>query len=154
MTNNDVLRRLRYILNVDDNKMAAIYHLTGEKVSENQMQHWLQKDEDPGFAEMPDEELAVFLNGLIIEKRGRKDGPQPVPEKELTNNILLKKLKIAFQLKDFDMLEILKLADQEISKHELSAFFRKPGHKNYRICNDQIFRKFLTVLQMKISPSG
>ncbi len=154
MTNNDVLRRLRYILNVDDNKMAAIYHLTGEKVSENQMQHWLQKDEDPGFAEMPDEELAVFLNGLIIEKRGRKDGPQPVPEKELTNNILLKKLKIAFQLKDFDMLEILKLADQEISKHELSAFFRKPGHKNYRICNDQIFRKFLTGLQMKISPSG
>jgi len=154
MTNNDVLRRLRYILNVDDNKMAAIYQLTGEKVSENQMQHWLQKDEDPGFAEMPDEELAVFLNGLIIEKRGRKDGPQPVPEKELTNNILLKKLKIAFQLKDFDMLEILKLADQEISKHELSAFFRKPGHKNYRICNDQIFRKFLTVLQMKISPSG
>ncbi len=118
------------------------------------MQHWLKKEEDAGFKEMGDEELATFLNGLIIERRGRKEGPQPVAEKELTNNILFKKLKIAFNLKDFDILEMLKLADQEISKHELSAFFRKPGHKNYRICNDQIFRKFLTGLQMKISPSG
>lgn len=154
MTNNDVLRRLRYILNIDDSKMAAIYQLTGQSVSEKQMEKWLKKEEDAGYKEMPDEELATFLNGLIIDKRGPKDGPQPVPEKELTNNILLKKLKIAFQLKDFDMLEILKLADQEISKHELSAFFRKPGHKNYRICNEQIFRKFLTGLQMKFANSG
>lgn len=154
MTNNDVLRRLRYILNLDDGKMAAIYRLTGQQVSENQMQNWLKKDEDTGFEAMTDEELATFLNGLIIEKRGRKEGPPPVPEKQLNNNILLKKLKIAFNLKDFDILEMLKLAEQEISKHELSAFFRKPGHKNFRTCNDQIFRKFLTGLQMKISPSG
>ncbi len=154
MTNNDVLSRLRYILNVDDEKMAAIYRHTGRQTTEAQMEKWLKKEEDAGFQKMPDEKLATFLNGLIIEKRGRKDGPQPIPEKKLTNNILLKKLKIAFKLKDFDILELFTLADQAISKHELSAFFRKPGHKNFRICNEQFFRKFLTGLQKKICHSG
>lgn len=153
MTNNDILRRLRYILNFDDEKMVAVYQLAGQQISVNQMQNWLKKDEDAGFIAMPDEELALFLNGLIIENRGEKDGPQPAPEKQLNYNILLRKLKIAFNLKDFDILEIMKLADQEISKHELSAFFRKPGHKNFRFCNQQVFRKFLMGLQLKFSKS-
>ena len=111
MTNNDILRRLRYILNFDDEKMVAVYQLAGQQISVNQMQNWLKKDEDAGFIAMADEELAIFLNGLIIENRGKKDGPQPAPEKQLNYNILLRKLKIAFNLKDFEILEIMKLGD-------------------------------------------
>ena len=59
------------------------------------------------------------------------------------------KLKIALNLKSEDVLEILQLAEFQLSKHELSAFFRKPGHKHYRDCKDQVLRNFLKGLQMK-----
>ncbi|HRT46488.1 MAG TPA: DUF1456 family protein, partial [Desulfomonilia bacterium] len=61
----------------------------------------------------------------------------------MKNNDILKKLRIALNLKDTDIIEILKLADFEISKTELSALFRKEGHKNYKECGDQIMRRFL-----------
>ena len=86
---------------------------------------------------------ANFLNGLINDRRGKKDGPQPDPEPRLNNNIIFRKLKIALDLKVEDVLEILALTDVYISKHELSAFFRKPDHKHYRVCKDQILRNFL-----------
>lgn len=61
----------------------------------------------------------------------------------MKNNDILKKLRIALNLKDTDIIEILKLSDFEISKAELSALFRKPDHKNYKECGDQILRRFL-----------
>ncbi|MBN1634984.1 MAG: DUF1456 family protein [Deltaproteobacteria bacterium] len=64
----------------------------------------------------------------------------------MTNNDTLKKLRIALNLKDTDIIEILKLADFEITKSELSALFRKEGHKNYKECGDQILRRFLNGL--------
>jgi len=97
--------------------------------------------------------LASFLDGLINEKRGKKDGPQAEPEKRLTNNIIFRKLKIALNLKDDDVLEIMSLANLRLSKHELSAFFRKPGHKNYRECQAQILRNFLKGVQLKYRPN-
>jgi uncharacterized protein YehS (DUF1456 family) len=64
----------------------------------------------------------------------------------MTNNDILKKLRIALNLRDSDIIEILKLADFEISKTELSALFRKEDHKNYKQCGDQILRRFLNGL--------
>jgi uncharacterized protein YehS (DUF1456 family) len=93
--------------------------------------------------------LAVFLNGLIIDKRGKNEGPQPEPERHLNNNIIFRKLKIALNLQAEDILEIMALAQGQISKHELSAFFRRPEHKHYRDCNDQILRNFLKGAQLK-----
>lgn len=61
----------------------------------------------------------------------------------MTNNDILKKLRIALNLKDTDIVDILKLAEFEISKTELSALFRKEDHKNYKACGDQILRRFL-----------
>ena len=97
-----------------------------------------------------DVELASFLNGFIIEKRGKREGEQPVPEKRLNNNLILRKIKIALNLKDTDMLEYFDLVDFKISKHELSAFFRKPTQKQYRICKDQFLRNFMLGMQFKI----
>ena len=64
----------------------------------------------------------------------------------MNNNDILKKLRIALELKDTDIIEILKLADFDISKAELSALFRKEGHANYKECGDQILRRFLNGL--------
>jgi len=64
----------------------------------------------------------------------------------MTNNDILKKLRIALHLKDTDIIEILKLADFEITKSELSALFRSEDQRNYKECGDQILRRFLNGL--------
>lgn len=149
MTNNDVLRRVRYTFDFNDSKMISIFAQADHNVSREQISDWLKKDEDEDYKDCSDTELAIFLNGLINEKRGKKEGAQPPPEKHLTNNIILKKLKIALDLKAEDMIAVMQLADMEISNHELSAFFRKKGHKHYRNCKDQILRNFLKGTQIK-----
>jgi uncharacterized protein YehS (DUF1456 family) len=153
MENNDILRRTRYALDLNDSKMLEIFSLGGIKASRKEISRWIKKDLDPDYVALPDFQLAAFLNGLIINKRGKKEGPQPIPEKQLNNNIILRKFKIALNLKDEDILGLLKLAGLEISKHELSAFFRKPGQEQYRECKDQVLRNFLRGMWMKFRES-
>ncbi|MFY9311294.1 MAG: DUF1456 family protein [Bacteroidia bacterium] len=64
----------------------------------------------------------------------------------LTNNDILKKLRVALELKDDDIIKILKLADFELSKSELNALYRNPTHPNYKECGDQLLRNFLNGL--------
>jgi uncharacterized protein YehS (DUF1456 family) len=149
MTNNDILRRLRYTFNFDDSKMIALFGLAELEVTRSQVSNWLKKEDDPAYQNCTDEQLAIFLNGLINDKRGKKEGPQPEPETLLTNNIIFRKLKIALDLQAVDILDLLKLVNLRMSKHELSAFFRRPNHKNYRDCKDQILRNFLKSIQLK-----
>ena len=149
MNNNDILRRIRYSFDFNDSKMIDLFALADYKVTRAQISNWLKQDDDPDFKICNDIELAIFLNGLINDKRGKKDGPQIAPEKRLNNNIVLRKLKIALNLKDEDILSVLELAEFRLSKHELSAFFRKPDHKHYRDCKDQVLRKFLKGVQLK-----
>ena len=153
MTNNDILRRLRYTFDLDDNKMLAIFASADKTVETEQLKTWLKKEEDPELVALEDVDLASFLNGFINEKRGKKEGAQPEAETKLTHNIIFMKLKIALSLQAEDVLAILALADFRLSKHELSAFFRKPGHKHYRECKDQILRNFLKGLQLKYRPA-
>jgi uncharacterized protein YehS (DUF1456 family) len=148
VTNNDILRRLRYTFDFSDSKMIDIFALTDHQVTREQISNWLKKDDDPAYQSCNDTLLATFLNGLINEKRGKKEGSQPEPEKRLTNNIIFTKLKIALNLKSENVLEILALNGFRISQHELSAFFRKPGHKHYRECKDQCLRSFLKGMQL------
>lgn len=147
MTNNDVLRRVRYILDFNDGKMKELFELGGLGVTRVQIGNWLKREDDPEYVNCPDKTLAIFLNGLIVDRRGKQDGKEPVVEKTLNPNIILRKLKIALNLKAEDMIEILASANMPVSKHELSAFFRKPDHKHYRACGDQILRRFLKGLQ-------
>ena len=149
MTNNDILRRILYIFDFNDSKMIAVFGLADHQVTREQISDWLKKDNDPAYQNCSDTQLSIFLNGLIIDKRGKKEGPQPEPEQRLTNNIIFRKLRIALNLKAEDILEIMDLAGMSISKHELSAFFRKPDHKHYRDCKDQILRNFLNGVQLK-----
>lgn len=154
MTNNDILRRIRYTFDFNDKTMIKVFGLAGCEVTREQVSAWLKQDEDPDFEACSDLLLATFLNGLIIETRGKREGPQPEPEAKLNNNIIFRKLKIALDLQADDILAILKLAEFELSKHELSAFFRKPEHKHYRECQEQILRKFLKGVQLKYRSKG
>ncbi|PLX10504.1 MAG: DUF1456 domain-containing protein, partial [Marinilabiliales bacterium] len=119
-------------------------------VSRAQISDWLKKDDHPEFKGILDYQLATFLNGLIINKRGKQE-KIPEPEKKLNNNIVFKKLKIALKYRDEDILEVFKLVDLRISKTELSAFFRNPKQNQYRPCKDQFLRNFLQGLQIKLS---
>ncbi len=149
MTNNDILRRIRYTFDFNDTKMIAIFALADYTVTRTQVNEWLKKDDDPDYKNCPDLQFAIFLNGLINDRRGKKEGQPIPPEKNLTNNIIFTKLKIAFNLKAEDVIEMMRLADFKIGKPELSAFFRKKTHKHYRECKDQILRNFLKGLQLK-----
>jgi len=149
MTNNDVLRKLRYTFDFSDQEMIDLFADGDLTVNRSQVSDWMKKDDNPEFKEMMDQELAHFLNGFIAEKRGKREGPSPVPEKVLNNNIILRKIKIALKLDDEDMIEILGMVDVRVSKHEISAFFRKPTQRQYRPCLDQFFRNFMLGLQFK-----
>lgn len=149
MKNNDILRRLRYTFDFGDHDMIKLFSSGGHETTRAEVSNWLKKEEDEDFQELYDKELAAFLNGFINKKRGKREGPQPSPEKSLNNNTILRKLKIALNLKDHDILELLELADFPFGKHELSALFRKPTQSQYRPCKDQVLRNFLKGLQMQ-----
>ena len=149
MTNNDILRRLRYTFDFNDSKMIDIFQLADHQVTRAQVSAWLKKEEDPDYLRCSDREFAIFLNGLINDMRGKKEGAAPVPERVLNNNIIFRKLKIALNMTAEDILDVMSQANNQLSKHELSAFFRKPDHQNYRECHDQVLRNFLSGVQDK-----
>ena len=149
MKNNDILRRLRYTFDFTDSKMISLFASGGEEVTREQVSDWLKKEDDPDFKSLHDVKLAVFLNGFINDRRGQKEGEQPKPEKNLNNNMIFRKLKIALNLKEEDILDIFGLMGMKVSKHEISAFFRSPDQSQYRLCKDQILRNFIQGLQLK-----
>ena len=153
MINNDIYRRLLYLFGYHYDHVVALFAATGFEVSEIQYKVWAGKEEEDRFIMMTDRELAIFLNGIIIERRGAQEGPPPTPEDEMSNNTILRKLKIAFNMRSEDMLEIFALVDRNLSPHELSAFFRKPSHKSYRYVKGQYLRNFLMGLQLKYKSS-
>ncbi|MPW35575.1 DUF1456 family protein [Vibrio sp. B1Z05] len=153
MTNNDILRRIRYTFDLKDADMINVFAAADLEVTRSQVSNWLKREEDEQFCKIIDKELAIFLNGFINIKRGKREGEQPKPESRLTNNMVFMKLRIALNMKAEDILDTLKVADLNVSKHELSAFFRKPENKHYRECKDQILRNFLTGVQLQLRPT-
>lgn len=155
MINNFVLRSVRYMLDLSDAPVVDIIKLADLTVTKEQVNAWLKKDDEPEYVECDDNTMGHFLNGLIFFRRGKNENfPAPEVETRITNNIVLKKLRVAFELKDVDMLDIFERADFRVSKPELSAVFRKPGHKNYRNCGDQLVRYFLKGLTMTLRGDG
>jgi uncharacterized protein YehS (DUF1456 family) len=151
MTNNDLLRRLRYALNLNGVTMAEIFALAGYEIGPADALKFLKKEEEQGFVACDDTVMTYFLDGLIIYRRGRQDNApvmvRPVAA-PLTNNLILRKLRIALELNDEAMINILKLAEVHISKSQLSAMFRAVEHRNYKECGDQFMRNFIRGLTL------
>lgn len=170
MTTNDVLRRLCFALKLNDPTMLEMLQLASKTLDKALLAAYFIKEEEPGYTPCPDAVLEALLDGMIVKYRGRKedapggnspqspsgarqstaDGRQSSagtrPSSTLDNNMILKKLRIALELKEGDLLAIMKLAGVELSSHEISALFRKKDHKNYKPCMDQFLRNFLAGL--------
>jgi uncharacterized protein YehS (DUF1456 family) len=153
VTNNDILRSLRYALDLSEAKIVEICKLDELALERAEVANLLKKDDEMGYVECSDEIITAFLDGLIVHRRGNletRSVPDSNPRARLSNNAKLKKIRVAFELKEDDMHAILGLAGFQISKPELSALFRKKGHKNYRDCGDQILRNFLKGLTIRL----
>jgi len=141
MTNNDILRRLRYALNYNNMDVVKVMAHVGKEVKTAEVGLWIQAED---AVELTDRDLCQFLDGLIIEKRGLQPGGSvPEPQEKISNNEILKKLRIALSLRDEGMIAVFKKAEFVVTKSELGSFFRKEGQRNYAICTEQVLRKFI-----------
>ncbi|EKT66009.1 hypothetical protein OO9_05582 [Providencia alcalifaciens Dmel2] len=139
------------MLDLSDAQMVTIVKLADLTVTKEEMNLWLKKDTDPDYVECNDVVLGHFLNGLIYHRRGKDENrAAPDVEARINNNIIFKKLRVAFELKDVDLLDIYQSVDFRVSKPELSAIFRNPEHKNYRECGDQLLRYLLKGLTLRL----
>ncbi|MDI9275061.1 DUF1456 family protein [Stenotrophomonas sp. PFBMAA-4] len=153
MINNDVLRSVRYALDLGDHHVVTLCQMADPAfvVDAEQVKAWLRRDDEAGFEPMNDGALAHFLDGLIVHLRGRDESqPLRAVETRIDNNLVLKKLRVAFQLRDVDLMEIFASVGFKVSKSELGALFRQPGHTNYRRCLDQMLRNFLKGLSLRV----
>ncbi|MFZ2957031.1 MAG: DUF1456 family protein [Candidatus Ozemobacteraceae bacterium] len=186
MLNSDVLRRIRYALNLSNKSVLQMFRLGGMALEIDKLESFLKKEEEEGYSPLNAKNMTAFLDGLIIKKRGVREStsissstltstsssntalastsvstsvstsnstsnstpahPSPIRKEIFNNNLILRKLKIALELKEEDILAILKRSEMEISKSELSALFRHKGHKNYKDCGDQLLRNFIAGL--------
>ncbi len=160
MTNNDILRRLRYTFDFSNPKTIELFCLdpaSSVNISTDQLLSKLAKEEDAGFSTCTDKELAAFLDGLIVSKRGLPEPPVNQAEKpddfRLTKNDILKKLRIAMNFREQEMLATLELGGSALSKAELGALFRKPSHKHFRACGNQVLRNFIKGLTTQLRES-
>lgn len=141
MDNNEVLRSLRKALSANENTMAEIYSLSGVQMEGQQMKNLLKQVNESEFQTCEDAALAHFLRGLIIHRRGEQRSTSN--EDTLSNNQILKKLRVAFELKDPDMHEVFSSGHRELNKQELKSLFRNEEHKNFVVCDDKLMRAFL-----------
>ena len=154
MINNEILRQITASFELDDAKVIKIFALGDLEVTLAQTSAWLKKSDDGAFTLCEDPEFAAFLNGWIIEKRGRQEGPPRETEQTLSNNQVFSKLKIALNLQAEEVMEVTSLGGLTLNKRQLSAFFRKPGNKHYRECADQCLESFLKGMQARYSKVG
>lgn len=154
MLNNDVLRSLRYTLDLSDSTVLEMLQGVAPELDLATLRSYLAAEDSEFFTPMRDELMIGFLDSLIVKERGPSPQPAPPTELPLTNNSILKKLRVAFTLHEVDLIEILQSVDFEVSKPELSALFRKVGHHNYRECGDQLLRQFLKGLTLRFRLDG
>jgi uncharacterized protein YehS (DUF1456 family) len=155
MINNDILRSIRYMLDLSDQKVVQITKLANASfaIEKADVLAYLRKDDDPDYLACTDLVLAHFLDGLVIHCRGRNPNVPVRPvEVRITNNIVLKKLRVAFELKDTDLHQAFADAGFNVTKSEISALFRQEDQRNFRPCGDQMLRNFLKGLTLRARP--
>jgi len=154
---NDVFRRLRYALGLNNSATISLCKLMDYELDESYLTNMMKREEEDGFMPCRDKILCIFLDALIIKNRGKQDGSQPhylTSGQRLTNNEIMRKIKIAMNYQQDDMLAILESIDFRVSKGELTALFRKPDHRSYRECGDQLLRNFLKGMVKRHRPDA
>ena len=176
MESNDLNRRVRYALMLDDADVVRMLALAGYTAYAglDDVKGWRLKELDADYRLCPPSALHAMLDGLIIDRRGvRQEASVPVakastqkagasgidlPEKGATpagsgtadrpldNNDVLKQLRIALSLKADEVHALIAAGGGTLGKSEVNALFRKPSARNYRRCGGQVLRWFLAGL--------
>ena len=148
MKPGQALHKIRQALRLDDETMLEIYALEGYPMEEKRLKAILKKPSTKSHENATYEELGLFLDGLIRLRRGEIRNPPPEDaEIELDNNLILKKLRIALQLRDMDMEAIFELGERPMSRAKLRDLFRAPDHPKYLPCPDAVLNDFLLGLE-------
>ncbi len=146
MDNNDLFRRLRYALSLDDAASVRLMRLGNfpSDPSPEMVTGWRLKSDDVAAEPCPAEAIDALLAGLIVQRRGaRDDMPPHVPASAIDNNRIAKQLRIALELRSEDVEALVSSGGGDVTASEISAIFRKPGHRNFRSCGDQLLRWLL-----------
>jgi uncharacterized protein YehS (DUF1456 family) len=146
MRTNDIFRKIVQSLPLDTPQIQSLFAPSDIDLSDKDVANLLKTDYQPGFEAMPEYILIIFLNNLIDQERGKKaDAVAEAIEKhaKISNNDVLKKLRIAFVLHEQDLRGALKLVTIELTKSDLAALFRKAGHEHYKACDDELVLDFI-----------
>lgn len=151
MTNNSALQKIQYALRLTHEDLERIFKLIGFEITEAQIKGYFMDQKHEDFLPCPPIALSAFLEGLILEKRGvnEKSPTPPVPSNTpLNNNDIFKKLRVAMDFHGEDIAVVLDRANATVHPHDLSAYFRKDGHKHYKNCPDAILESFLLGIRL------
>ncbi|SHO81041.1 hypothetical protein MNB_SV-15-198 [hydrothermal vent metagenome] len=135
MQNSHIIKKISKALSLRKDDIQKIYKLEDK--------NYTLEDIDKILIETTYEDLGIFLDGLITLKRGKLDNPKKIVDVELTNNLILKKLRVALNLKSSEVIIIFSLVDIELKMSEVNALFRREGSKNYRVCSSKLLSIFL-----------
>ena len=141
---NDILFKIKTALSLTDKEIEEMYRLAGLEMSQERIKSILKRHQDKGFSEATYEELGLFLDGLVLLKRGEPSITRDADEVvELTNNLILKKLRVAMNLKESELVIVFALAEVVLTKRQIGSLFRKEGGKNFKACSDELLFAFI-----------
>lgn len=144
MNTHAILRQLSQSLSLDIAGLQAWFAAIGIELSPAEVQAHLCDEQDPAVVIVPEAVLLRLLDKLIADKRGSSAAPASAERPaRLSNNDVLKKLRIAFQLHEQDVRDLLKLVTIELTKSDLAALFRKAGQPHYKACDDELLLDFI-----------
>ena len=145
MHNHDLLRRLATALHLSDEDLTIMVRQAGIEASLPSPGALLLDPEEDGHQACDDATMVALLDALIVLRRGPRDGPPPESQ-ALSTNLVLKKLRIALNLHDKQMLTIFEQAGMHMSRNQLGAMFRSPNNKHFQTCSEGQLVCFLTGL--------
>jgi len=141
---NDILFKLKTALSIDNVNMIKAYALAEYEMKEEHLENILKRRQDTGYEDATYEELGVFLDGLVLLKRGPSDKVTNEDETvALTNNLILKKVRVAMELKEAELVILFALGEVSLTKRQIGSLFRKEGGKNFKECSDEFLMAFL-----------
>lgn len=140
MPHPELLSSLRDALRLGDDQLLEVLALGGQTVEPEALPGVLA-----GGEAGTDAVLGGFLEGLILARRGvpAAGSPPRGPAKSLSNNAVLKKLRVALDLREPQLLALMAAGGVSLRPRELAALFRSPGHKNFRACSDETLQGFV-----------
>lgn len=143
MKTNKILNKIVEILSLNSEAIQVIFKLENHPIEIVEIQNMFIDENKDEFTSCSYNELGMFLDGLITSKRGASTSSKKDEIIELSNNVILKKLRIALELKSSELVILFALVDVDLKIHEVNALFRKEGTKNYKVCNDELLYLFL-----------